>query len=323
MESKESKSSRSSKSLFSVVGKSVKNQESLESNYATKNTDNQVNAKKYYSKAENNLSDRSNVLDNTSSGYDIVQAIKNGMPHMKIFESDTEAPRSSDDEVRERVEDMKNQMRKQSYDSVMSFERHEKSVTYREGKKHSVGNISSTSEDSLPEVDSFNPETQRVNVNLAPRGSIIDLFNSKNQTNSQSDNNSENELNLDLYTQTLGEIDAREGSGRKINESLSVNASTTDIFSEVTAEESINTVAVESLSIGGYSAHKLTPELNNNSLTTRKVSTELNGEKKNKLLAALKAIDRGEDDGIHFDGIRQSRPRNKSLNMNSGKNVSN
>lgn len=318
-----SKSSRSSKSLFSVVGKSVKNQEPLETNYGTNNTNNQVNTKQYYSKAENDLSDRPNALDNASSGYDIVQAIKNGMPNMKIFESDTEAPRSSDDEVRERVEDMKNQMRKQSYDSVMSFERHEKNVTYRDGKKHSVGNISSTSEDSLPEVDTFNPETQRVNVNLAPRGSIIDLFHSKNETNSQSDNNSEKDLNLGLYNQTLGEIDAKESSLHKINESFSVDASTTDSVNEVRAEDSISYVAAGKVRTGGYSAHNSTPELNNNSLTTRKVSTELNGEKKKKLLAALKAIDRGEDDGIHFDGSKQSKPRNKSLYVNPGKNVLN
>lgn len=319
-----SKSSRSSKSLFSVVGKSVKNQEPSESNYATKNNDIQVNIKKNYSKTENDLSNRSNVLDNTSSGYDIVEAIKNGMPNMKIFESDTEAPRSSDDEVRERVEDLKNQMRKQSYDSVMSFERHEKSVTYREEKKHSVGNISSTSEDSLPEVDSFNPKTQRANANLAPRGSIIDLFQSKNQTKSHSDNNSENEFTLDLYSQTLGEIDAKEGSfNNKINETFSVDANATDNFNDVTAEDSVSNVAAENRSIGGYSAHKSTPELNNNSLTTRKVSTELNSEKKKKLLAALKAIDRGEDDGILFDGSKQLKPRNKSLYVNSGKNILN
>lgn len=50
-------------------------------------------------------------------------------------------------------------------------------------------------------------------------------------------------------------------------------------------------------------------EVNNNG--NRKVSSDLDEEKKQKLLATLKAIDRGDDDGLCFQGIPKVKSRGK------------
>lgn len=251
--------------------------------------------------SDSNTSKKFNQIIDKSRSYDQLNLIKNG----GIDSS------NSNETTQERLDDMKKQLSKKLNQTKVSNNPRNKRVP--KSKALSKDSNPKTSSDSSPEevIDSsyeFSDNSiEKQDNTLVP---LLNLerenieFDEEFVQNNSNDNFHIDDINVqcqELEEKALQERFMVEDILDKYSNKIMNNSDKNDF--KLKREKNTDSRTKE---VKNVKSLMINLEINNNDkISNRKMSSDLDEEKKKKLLATLKAIDRGDDDGLNFRSIRK------------------